>query len=75
MVLGVMGHAGRRPKYLQGNRGVFTSKFGDKNFYKGRVGRNEGTHTNKGAYVVRPGRTLRIVAPDLTGFQVRAVRA
>ena len=40
-----------------------TSKAGNKNFYKGRGARNEGTHTNLGGYVVRPERLLRIVAP------------
>lgn len=39
------------------------SKVGNKNFYKGRGARNEGTHTNLGAYVVRPERLLRIAVP------------
>jgi hypothetical protein len=39
------------------------SKMGNKNFYKGRGARNEGTHTSKGGYVVRPERLLRIAPP------------
>lgn len=48
-----------------------TSKMGNKAFYKGRGARNEGTHTNKGGYVVRPERLMVIIPPDLTGCQVR----
>ena len=29
-------------------RGIMNSKMGNKNFYKGRNSRNEGTHTTKG---------------------------
>ncbi len=62
-----MGKFGRR--FLR--RAILNSKFGNKNFYKGRGARNEGTHTSKGGYVVRPERLLRIVAPDLTGFDLK----
>ena len=44
-------------------RGVMNSKMGNKSFYKGRGAANEGTHTAKGAYVIREGRRLSIVAP------------
>ena len=47
------------------------SKFGNKNYVKGRGARNEGTHTNKGGYVVRPERLMRIVAPDFTGCTLK----
>ena len=53
-------------------RSTMTSKMGNMDFYKGRGGRNEGTHTSKGAYVVRPERLLRIVAPlNLESFQLK----
>ncbi len=54
-----MGKFGRRSL----RRSIMNSKMGNKNFYKGRGASNEGTHTNKGAYVVRPERLMRIVAP------------
>lgn len=38
---------------------------------KRRGARVEGTHTTKGAFVLRPHMLMRIVAPDLTGFQLR----
>ena len=44
-------------------RGVMNSKMGNAAYYKGRGAANEGTHTSKGAYVVRPERLLKIVAP------------
>jgi hypothetical protein len=44
-------------------RGVMNPKHGNAAFYKGRGAANEGTHTSRGAYVVRPERLLRIVAP------------
>ena len=62
-----MGKFGRRSL----RRAILNSKFGNKNFYKGRGARNEGTHTAKGGYVVRPERLLRIVAPDLAGFDLK----
>ena len=46
------------------------SKRGNKDFYKGRGGRLEGSHTNKGAFVLRPERLMCIVPPDPTGFTV-----
>jgi hypothetical protein len=52
-------------------RAIMNSKFGNKNYVKGRGGRNEGTHTNKGGYVVRPERLMTIVAPDLAGCELR----
>jgi hypothetical protein len=55
-------------------RGAMTTKMGNVTFYKGKTARNEGVHTNKGAYVVRPERLLTIVAPDLTGFAVSRTR-
>lgn len=64
-----MGKFGKR--FLM--RSALNSKMGNKNFYKGRGARNEGTHTTKGAYVVRPERLLEIIAPDLKGFQVRSL--
>ena len=49
-----------------------TSKMGNMDFYKGRGGRNEGTHTAKGGYVVRPERLLRIVPPaNLDSFLLK----
>ena len=62
-----MGKCGRRSL----RRAILNSKVGNKNFYKGRGARNEGTHTAKGGYVVRPERLLKIVAPDLTGFDLK----
>ena len=62
-----MGKFGRR--FLR--RAILNSKFGNKNYYKGRGARNEGTHTNKGGYVVRPERLMRIVAPDFTGCDLK----
>ncbi len=64
-----MGKFGKRSL----RRVPMTSKMGNKNFYKGRGARNEGTHTTLGAYVVRPERLLRIVAPtiDLARFPLR----
>jgi hypothetical protein len=48
------------------------SKMGNKNFYKGRGANNEGTHTNKGAYVIRPERLMNIVVPtNLAAFPLR----
>jgi hypothetical protein len=44
---------------------------GNAAFNKGRGGRKEGTHTTKGAFVVRPERLLRIVAPDLTACPLK----
>ena len=44
-------------------RGVMNSKMGNAAYYKGRGAANEGTHTSKGAYVIREGRRLTIVAP------------
>jgi hypothetical protein len=44
-------------------RATMTSKMGNMDYYKGRGARNEGTHTNKGGYVVRAERLMRIVAP------------
>jgi hypothetical protein len=54
-----MSKYGRR--YLR--RGVMNSKMGNAAYYKGRGAANEGSHTAKGAYVVREGRRLSIVAP------------
>ena len=62
-----MGKFGRR--FMR--RAIMNSKFGNKNYVKGRGGRNEGTHTNKGGYVVRPERLMTIVAPDLAGCELR----
>jgi large subunit ribosomal protein L41 len=62
-----MGKFGRRFT----RRAILTSKFGNENFYKGYGARNEGTHTSKGGYVVRPERLLKIIAPDLTGFDLK----
>jgi len=52
-------------------RGTLTSKRGNKDYYKGYGARTEGVHTTKGAYVVLPERLMKIVAPDMSGFQVR----
>ena len=53
-------------------RATMTSKMGNMDYYKGRGARNEGTHTNKGGYVVRPERLLKIVAPaNLDAFPLR----
>jgi len=53
-------------------RASMNSKMGNKNFYKGRGARNEGTHTSKGGYVVRPERLMRIVAPpNLAACELR----
>lgn len=54
-------------------RGQMHSKMGNVTYYKGYGSRNEGVHTNKGAYVVRPERLMNIVAPDLKNFDVSAV--
>ena len=63
-----MGKFGRRSL----RRSIMNSKMGNANFYKGRGARNEGTHTSKGAYVVRPERLLRIVVPpSLATTQLR----
>ena len=56
-----MGKFGRR---FMRRAPALSSKMGNKNFYKGRGARNEGTHTSKGAYVVRPERLLRIAVPS-----------
>jgi hypothetical protein len=53
-------------------RGTLTSKRGNKDYYKGYGARTEGVHTTKGAYVVLPERLMKIVAPDMSGFQVRS---
>ena len=50
-------------------RGVMHSKMGNENFYKGTGAMNEGTHTNKGAYVVRPERLLKIIAPSMESMR------
>ena len=52
-------------------RGTLTTKRGNAQYYKGFGARSEGTKTNKGAFVLRPERLMRIIAPDMTGFQVR----
>jgi hypothetical protein len=53
-------------------RGTLNSKMGNMTYYKGRGARNEGTHTTKGGYVVRPERLLRIVAPaNLEAFPLK----
>lgn len=51
-------------------RGTLSSKQGNVDFYKGFGARTEGVHTSKGAFVIRPERLMKIVAPDMTGFQV-----
>lgn len=51
-------------------RGTLTSKHGNVDYYKGYRARTEGVHTSKGAFVIRPERLMKIMAPDLTGFQL-----
>jgi len=55
-------------------RGVMNSKMGNKSFYKGRGAANEGTHTAKGAYVIREGRRLSIVAPPRAALEQTLLR-
>ena len=53
---------------------AITSKRGNKNFYKGRGAPPTGEHTDRGGYRVDPQRvaSYTFIAPDLTGFKVRA---
>jgi large subunit ribosomal protein L41 len=48
-----------------------TSKRGNRTFYKGYGARTEGNHTSKGAYVIRPEKLMKIIAPDLTDFKLK----
>ena len=59
-------------------RGVLGSKQGNKGYYKGSGGRNEGSHTNKGAYVIKPLRLMEIIVPpkcDLKPYVAAGVHA
>jgi hypothetical protein len=54
-------------------RVLLTFFAGNKNYFKGYNSRIEGTHSTKGAYFIREERVMRILAPDLTGFNVRTL--
>lgn len=53
---------------------AITSKRGNKNFYKGRGAPAAGSHTARGGYKIDPARVASyvFVAPDLTGFKLKA---
>eukprot|EP00126_Sphaerothecum_destruens_P004091 Sdes_comp17990_c0_seq1m7252 len=49
---------------------VMTSKFGKKNYYKGKGCKPTGFHTKHGRYVVLKNRIPEFIVPDLQGFSV-----
>ena len=47
-----------------------TTKKARKGYYKGNQSTKEGSHTNKGKFVIDPMARLELVVPDLTDFKV-----
>ena len=56
-------------------RGNFTSKRGNKNWYKGKGGKKYGTADHYGRFVLRGRGRPNWFMPDLGGFNVRAAPA
>lgn len=48
----------------------FTSKRGNKKFYKGRGAESTGAHTHTGHFQILPYKRPNYIIPDLTGFEV-----
>eukprot|EP00640_Fibrocapsa_japonica_P010063 CAMPEP_0113935662 /NCGR_PEP_ID=MMETSP1339-20121228/2780_1 /TAXON_ID=94617 /ORGANISM="Fibrocapsa japonica" /LENGTH=89 /DNA_ID=CAMNT_0000937893 /DNA_START=24 /DNA_END=293 /DNA_ORIENTATION=+ /assembly_acc=CAM_ASM_000762 len=46
------------------------SKWGNKNFYKGKGGRKHGRLTSKGAFVVDRKAMINFLVPELSGFKL-----